>query len=167
MKNIIRLVLLITLIVAGASLNAQEIKIGDAVYEVKKDLIFQNGVDVTSTLSEEKKVEILAAFKKKQQELAEEKAINDKLEKAEKEQKKAKNQLKKAEKKQKKAEKALRQKEKAQANYDKAVDKHKAAQKKYEKLKKKGKLSPVDEAKWLEKIEKLNANITKTKKKLK
>lgn len=167
MKNIVRLLLLIALILVGVSLNAQEVQLDSINYEVKKNQIFKDGIDVTKTLSEEKKTKILAALVQIQQELAQEKAMQDKLEKAEKEQKKAEKQQKRAEKEQKKAEKALKQKEKAQANYERALDKHKTAQKKYEKLKQKGKLSPVDEEKWLEKIEKLSENIAKTKRKLK
>ena len=41
------------------------------------------------------------------------------------------------------------------------------AQSKFERLKNKGKLSPNDETKWLEKIKKLNEKIEKAEKKLK
>ncbi|TBM98986.1 hypothetical protein EYD45_15835 [Hyunsoonleella flava] len=167
MKNIVRFLLLIVFVTIGMSLSAQEIKVNDKVYEVKKGLIFQEGVDITNTLSVEEKAKILAEFEKKQQNIAEAEATQKRIEKAEKEQKKAEKEQRKAEKKRKKAEKALRQKEKAQSNYDKATKKFKDAQKKYEKLKSKGKLSPQDEKKWLEKIEKLNANVAKTKQKLK
>lgn len=163
----IRFVLFIMLVLAASFISAQEVKINDDLYEVKKDLIFKNGVDVTNTLSDAEKSKILAAFEKKKLEIAEANEAKEKLEKAEKEQKRAEKQRKKAEQKQKKAEKALKQKEKAQTNHDRAIKKHEDAIKKYEKLKKKGKLSPEDERKWLEKIEKLNANISKTKKKLK
>ncbi len=162
-----RLVLFIVLLIIGSTVFAQEVKINDDVYEVKKDVIYKNGVDVTSTLSDDEKTKILSAFETQKIKSAEEDKAKERLEKAEKEQRRAEKQQKKAEKKQKKAEKALKQKEKAQSNYDKAIKKHEDAITKYEKLKKKGKLSPVEEGKWLEKIEKLNANIAKTKKKLK
>ncbi len=51
-------------------------------------------------------------------------------------------------------------------NYKSAQDKLAKAQKKYDKLKRKGKLSPVDESKWLEKIEKLTEKVEKAKRKL-
>lgn len=88
----------------------------------------------------------------------------ERLEKAEKERKKAQKAQKKAEKEQKKA---LKQKEKAQSDYNKAVKDLEQAQSKFERLKNKGKLSPNDEAKWLEKIQKLNGKIEKAEKKLK
>lgn len=162
-----RFLILFLFLGLGTILNAQEITVDEVTYVVKKDVIYKNGVDVTNTLNAEEKAKILAAFEKKKLELARQEEAQRKLEKAEKEQKKAEKEQKKAEKKQRKAEKALKQKEKAQANFDKAVKKHKDAQKKYGKLKSKGKLSPVDEKKWLEKIEKLNNNIAKAKKKLK
>ncbi|GGD22002.1 hypothetical protein [Hyunsoonleella pacifica] len=160
MKNLFRFILLITFILIGISVSAQEIKVNDSIYEVKKGTILNNGVDVTDTLSEEEKAKILAEFEKRKQAAVEAVATQKRVEKAEKEQKKS-------EKKRKKAEKALKQKEKAQSNYNKATKKYQAAQEKYEKLKSKGKLSPMDEKKWLEKIEKLHANVIKTKKKLK
>ncbi|WP_152572179.1 hypothetical protein [Jejuia pallidilutea] len=163
----IRFVLFIMLVLAGSFISAQEIKINDDVYEEKKGLIIKNGVDVTNILSDAEKSKILAAFEKKKLEIAKTNKAKEKLEKAEKQQKRAEKQQKKAEQKQKKAEKILKQKEKAQANHDKAIIKHENAIEKYEKLKNKGKLSPEDERKWLEKIEKLNTNISKTKKKLK
>ena len=166
MKNVVRILLIIGLMLKGLSIYAQDIKINDEVYQVKKDVIFKNGVDVTNTLSEEEKSKIFAAFNKQQQQIAEADRVQKKLEKAEKEQKRAEKEQRRAEKKQKKAEKALKQREKAQANFDNATKKHKAAINKYEKLIKKGKLSPEDEAKWLEKIEKYKDNIAKAKKKL-
>lgn len=174
MKNIIRFVLFIVFVTIGMSLSAQEIKVKDDVYEIKKGLIFKDGVDVTNTLSDAQKAEIFAAFEKEKQKLNEEEAAQKNLEKAEKErkksekeQKRAEKEQKQAEKKQKSAEKELKQKENAQSNYNKAIKKHKEAQKKYEKLKGKGKLSPIDEQKWLEKIEKLNEKVSKTKRRLK
>ncbi len=151
----------ITLLLLTFSLTsfAQEVKQGEKTYEVKKEKIFLNGEDVTETLSTEEKEVI---FK-------EAAIISEKLKKAEKAQKaaeKLEKEKKKAEKAQKKAEKALKKKEKLQKNYKKAQDNLKKAQKKYEKLKKKGKLSPVDEGKWLDKIEKLTEKVDKAKRKL-
>lgn len=162
-----RFALLLLLILTGSMVFAQEVKVNDSVYEIKKDLIFINDVDITNTLSEEERSKILAAFEHKKSEKAKAKLSKEKIDKAEKAQKRAEKQQKKAEKKQKKAEKEMKQKVKAQTNYDKAIKTHKDAITKYEKLKKKGKLSPIDEEKWLEKIEKLNSKIEKTKAKLK
>lgn len=167
MKNVKRFVLLLLLILTGSIVFAQEVKVNDNVYEIKKDLIFINDVDVTNTLSEEEKSKILAAFEQKKLDMAKAKLSKEKIDKAEKAQERAEKQQKKAEKKQKKAEKEMKQKVKAQTNYDKAIKTYEDAITKYEKLKKKGKLSPIDEEKWLEKIEKLNSKIEKTKAKLK
>ena len=65
-----------------------------------------------------------------------------------------------------KLKKPLKKQEKIKDNYKRAQDKLASAQKKYEKLKKKGKLSPVDEVKWLEKIENLTDKVNKAKRKL-
>jgi hypothetical protein len=46
-------------------------------------------------------------------------------------------------------------------------EKAEKAQKKHERLKKKGKLSPVDEGKWLEKIEKLTEKLETAQKRVK
>ncbi|MFD2726165.1 hypothetical protein [Hyunsoonleella rubra] len=159
MKNILRLLLLVIFLMIGVSIKAQEITVNEVVYEVKKDLIFKDGADVTNTLTPEEKTKIRSAFEKQQLQIEEADRAEKKLEKAEKEQKRA-------EKKQKQAEKALKKKQKAQSNFEKATKKHQNATKKYEKLKKKGKLSPQDEQKWLEKIEKLNTNVAKTKRRL-
>ncbi|WP_203256062.1 hypothetical protein [Hyunsoonleella ulvae] len=154
-------VLVVLVFLSYSKLSAQEVKVDEVIYKVENTVITKAGIDVTSTLSEAQKSKILNAAKAiRQQEDAEKEATQKKIEKAEKAQRKA-------EKKRKKAEKVLRQKEKAQSNYNKAIEKHKNAQQKYDKLKSKGKLSPVDEKKWLEKIEKLHSNIAKAKKKLK
>lgn len=63
-------------------------------------------------------------------------------------------------------EKALKKKEKTQKVYDNSSEKLKSTQNKYEKLKIKGKLSPIDEAKWLKKIEGLTKDLKKTELKL-
>ncbi|WP_243473694.1 hypothetical protein [Winogradskyella sp. MH6] len=162
MKNYI-ILLLLAFYLTGFS---QEVKKGEKTYEVKKEKIFLNGEDVTATLSTEEKEVIfkeasVISEKLKQAEKAEKEA-----KKLEKEKRKAEKSQKKAEKAQKKAEKALKKKEKLQKNYKKAQDNLKKAQKKYEKLKKKGKLSPVDEGKWLDKIEKLTEKVDKAKGKL-
>ena len=66
----------------------------------------------------------------------------------------------------KKAEKAQKKMDKVKAKHTKATKVHRSTVEKYEKLKGKGKLSPVDEAKWLKKMEKLKAKMLKAKSKL-
>ncbi|PWK20317.1 hypothetical protein [Xanthomarina spongicola] len=87
-------------------------------------------------------------------------------EKHKKELKKSQNNQKKAEKSQKRAEKALRKKEQAQKAFNKSNKKLENTQNKYEALKNKGKLSPLDESKWLKKIERLNTDKKKAEIKL-
>ncbi|MCB4798490.1 hypothetical protein [Neotamlana laminarinivorans] len=144
------------------AINAQKVKVNKQNFEVKGDRIFNEGKDVTETLSVENKNAIKKAIEnKKEAELAKQN------EKAKKEAKKIEKQEKAAENKRKKAEKTLAKKEKAQANFDKAKNNLEKAQKKRTKLKEKGKLSPVDEAKWDKKIGSLEEKVEKTKKKLK
>ena len=153
-------ILVILFLGLGIFSNAQEVERDGKKYTVKKDKIFHNGNDVTSTFSIEEQAKIKAEFSKLTDDIKLKKKEEKRLIKAEKEQKKA-------EKAQKKAEKELKQKEKAQSNYNKAVKDLEQANKKYERLKAKGKLSPKDESKLLEKIQKLNEKIEKTQKKLK
>ena len=143
----------------GFCANAQEIKVNGTTYEVKGKIILKDGVDVTNTLTIEQQNEIRSSLEKKLK-------VEKEAKKAEKAQNKAEKAQKKAEKEQKRAEKALKKKEKAQDRYERAGEKYKDAQKKYERLKSKGKLSPQDEAKWLEKLEDLKEDIEKAKKKM-
>jgi N-methylhydantoinase A/oxoprolinase/acetone carboxylase beta subunit len=138
--------------------SAQDVSFNGKAYSIKKDRFFEAGIDITDALSEEEKQGILSAFDKKRIQIEKIEVAETRIEKAEKAQK--------AEKKQKKAEKALKKRQKAQFNFDKAAKKHKAAISKYEKLKRKGKLSPVEEEKWLEKITKYKGASEKAGKKL-
>jgi septal ring factor EnvC (AmiA/AmiB activator) len=158
--------LLLLLLGFGYTVGAQEVNFNGETYKIKKERIFKDSIDVTETLSDDEKQQIRAAFNREMAQIKESEEVAKRLEKAEKEQKKAEKERKKAEKEQKKVEKALKKKEKAQSNFEKAVKKHEDAIKKYEKLKKKGKLSPVDEEKWLKKMDDLKENIGKTKQKL-
>jgi len=148
------------------ALNAQDIEKAGKTYEVKNERIFLDGKDVTETLSLEDKTAILkqASIALEKNKLKES-ALKE-TEKLEKEKKKAEKAQKKAEKAQKKAEKALKQQLKAQKRLDKATKKLESSQKKYEKLKRKGKLSPQDETKWLDRIEGYKEDIVKAKKKI-
>ncbi|ALJ05859.1 hypothetical protein APS56_12285 [Pseudalgibacter alginicilyticus] len=140
-------------------MNAQEVNVNGKVYTVKKEAIFKDGADITETLTIEEKDNIKDKLENKIRLEKEEKERAAQNKKAEKEQKKA-------ESKQKATEKALNKKVKAQANFEKADKKYDDAVKKYEKLKGKGKLSPNDESKWLNKIEKLKKSSDKAKSKL-
>lgn len=155
------------------SINAQEIEKNGKLYKVKNERIFLDGKDVTETLKLEEKSAILkqansVSEKNRLKEIALKNEADTKkqAEKLEKEKKKAEKAQKKAEKKQKKAEKALKKKLKAQKKLDKATKKLESSQKKYNKLKGKGKLSPEDEAKWLDKLEGYREAIEKAKKKI-
>ncbi len=121
-------------LVASLTIQAQEVNLNGATYTVKGKAVLKDNIDITSKLSVEEKKEILEALK-------EQKAL--KVERA------------KADKRAKKAEKALKKKEKAQSNFDKSSSRYNKAVAKYESLKKRGRLSPVKEAKWIEKVEKL------------
>jgi regulator of protease activity HflC (stomatin/prohibitin superfamily) len=149
----------VLVVLLGVFGNAQEVNLKGITYKVKGDVILRDGADVTSTLSLDEQQEIKMTVEKNKEILADTK-------KREKNIKKAENKQKSAEKKQKKAEKALKQKEKAQSNFEKSEKKYNEAIEKYEKLKKKGKLSPQDEGKWLEKIEDLKKDHQKAKGKL-
>ena len=152
----------------GLVLNAQaqEVSYNGTTYKVKGKAILLDGTDVTTTLSTEEQTGILETLNKQTALDKERKEAEKAIKKAEKEQNKAEKEQRKAEKELKKAEKELKAKEKAQSKFEDANDDYTNAIKKYDKLKKKGKLSPNDEAKWLEKIDGLKADIDKTKKKL-
>ncbi|MDO7170945.1 hypothetical protein [Mariniflexile sp. AS56] len=156
MKLVAVLVLFLGFVI---STQAQEVSFKGVAYKIKGKTILQDGADVTSTLSVEEQSGVWEAMNKQ-------KALDDEREEAEKAIKKAENEQKKAEKKQKKAEKELKAREKAQSKFEDANDDYKDALSKYEKLKNKGKLSPNDEAKWLEKIQDLKEDIAKAKRKL-
>ncbi len=140
----------------GIIASAQQVIYEGKVHEVKGKTIFQDDVDITSSLLTDERE---AIFNKLKDQLKEDKNV----EKAKKQRKKA---LKKAEKAQKKAEKALKRKQKAQDKFNKATKRLEQNQDKYEKLKGRGKLSPNDEAKWLKKINRYKRNLAKATKKL-
>jgi membrane carboxypeptidase/penicillin-binding protein len=140
----------------GFAANAQQVISNGVAYEVKGKAIFKDGVDVTETLSVEQQKEIKSTLDKKLKEAS----------KAEKAIKKAEKEAKKAEKAQKRAEKDLKLKQKAQDRFERASKNLSKNQEKYEKLKRKGKLSPNDEIKWLKKLEDYKEDLDKAKKKL-
>lgn len=175
------LVVLVLFLGMNLSAQAQEVNYNGITYKLKGKTISQNGADVTASLSVNEQIGIREALRQQkaiddQQQKAEkalildrkrtDKALDEERKRAEKIVKKAESDLKDAEKKQKKAEKELKARDKAQSEYEKAGNKYNDAIKKYEKLKRKGKLSPNDEAKWLEKIDNLNKDIDKARRKL-
>lgn len=147
--------LLAVLLFLGISLGiqAQEVEFNGATYKIKGETILKDNADVTSTMSIEEKTKILETLK-------EQKTLEAKSKKYEKSQVKV-------EKKQKKLERTLKKKEKAQSNFEKSSRKYDKAVAKYESLKKRGRLSPVKEAKWIEKVEKLKYKKGKFESKLK
>ncbi len=169
MKHRITFFLIVLIVFTGVTLQAQEVTVGEKVYEVKETLIFQGDTDVTKTLTVEEKTKILTVLEAKQEEIArlkKEETQKATLEKATVEYEVAEQQKKEAEKALKKAEKAQKKMDKAKAKHAKAKKVHSDTVEKYEKLKGKGKLSPVDEGKWLKKIEKLKTKMAKAKSKL-
>ena len=159
MKNV-KLFISIVCLFMMTILNAQQIEHEGKEYRVKGEKIFLNGVEVTADLSADEQLVIKNKLKNKI-------ATDNKIKSAEKAENKAENKQKKAEKKQKQAEKDLKKREKIQKNYKNAQQRYSDAQNKYEKLKKRGKLSPDDEAKWLKKLENLKENLDKNEKRLK
>lgn len=138
-----------------AKLEAEKVKKAEAQAKLEAEKVKKEEEKVLKDAERAKKEEEKALKKKE-----------DVAKKLEKENKKAIKAQKKAEKAQKKAEKAIKKKEKLQKNFEKAESSLEKGQKKYEKLKGKGKLSPEDEKKWLEKLEKLSEKVTKAKRKL-
>ena len=152
---------IICLVIAGF-VHSQEVVYKNATYTVKKGLIYKGGYDVTNSLSLEDQNQIRSEFNK----AVKQKEVEKRLEKQEKEYKKAEKKQRSAEKKLKRVEKELQRKLKAEKAVEKAQSNLEDAQNKYEKLSKKGKLSPIDDAKWVEKIKKLNDRLDSAKKKL-
>lgn len=145
--------MIVLVVTFGYFANAQKVELKGENYEVKGKTFLKNGEDVTNTLTLEKKNEIKAAVEK-----------NKELEAAAK---KREEEKKAVEKQQKATEKAHKEADKAASNYEKAKSNHNSAIKKYEKLKGQGKLSPVDEDKWLKKIDKLEKTQKKAEGRLK
>mgnify|MGYP000862198046 CR=1 FL=1 len=145
---------------------AQKVEKAGKTYEVKKERIFLDGKDVTGALNLEEKQAVLNQATMISEKIKILEKTEKEAEKLVKQTKKAKKSQKKAEKAQNRAEKELRKKEKLQKNYEKSQSNLEKAQSKYEKLKKRGKLSPVDEGKWLEKLDKLTERLKKAQKKI-
>lgn len=132
-----------------AFVNAQEVISNGKVYEVKGKSIFQDGVEITSSLLKGQKDHIFKTLKAQK-----------------KDAKRTENAKEKLEKSHKKAQKKLKKKQKAQRKFDKAAKRFEHNQEKYEKLKMRGKLSPNDEAKWLKALERYKKDLDKATKNL-
>jgi len=132
---------------------SQKVMFAEKEYKIKGDKIYFEGKDVSHLFSEEDRVAIFQKL--------------ETLKEKRKEDKKEAKELKKEEKKIQKEEKEQKKKENDLDNYDDSVDKLEKAQAKFERLKRKGKLSPNDEVKWLDKIAKLKEKMNSKKKKLK
>lgn len=155
--------LLLFLFFITVSTYAQEVTVNEVKYEVKEDVIFKDGVDVTNTLSAVEQEEIKRTLSER---LKEEKKLLKEEKRKETERKNSEKKLKKEEKKRKKAEKKLKKQELAIKKLDKAKKKYKKSSEKFEKLKSKGKLSPEDELDWNKKLDKLKKDIERKKRKL-
>ena len=137
----------------AVSAFSQKVTYANKEYKIKGEKIYFEGKDVSHSFLEKDKVALFQKLKARKEKNKEEKK---EAKKAKKEQKK----VEKAEKEQKKQENVL-------DDYGDAIENLEIAQAKYERLKRKGKLSPNDEVKWLDKIAKLKEKVSKKKKKLK
>ena len=155
----IKLIAVLIFLFTITIVQAQKIEYNGVQYVVKRDVIFMNGKDITSSLSLEQQVNI--KNKLSQQLLAEEK-----LNAAEKAQNKAEQKMRAAEKKMKRSEKELKKKETAQKKYTAAQKQYEKELKKHDKRSKKGKLSLDDEEKWKRKLEGLKNKTEKLKRKM-
>lgn len=149
----------IALCLISFTMNAQEVVSNGVTYEVKGTSILKNGIDVTETLSEDKKEFI---FKKNNENIDKSK----RAEKRQKELKKSEKRQKQAEKKRKQAESELKKKEKLQKNLAKVEKDLKRAKRKLKKEKAKG-LTTEEALKWESKLEKLLEKKLKAERKLK
>ncbi|MEO8935027.1 MAG: hypothetical protein ABI295_12045 [Xanthomarina sp.] len=167
MKN---LILILFIFGMTHHVPAQEINKDKPVYVVKDSEEAKSNTGFTEKIKEDASPEVLISqdsenkIKKETSKSKKEDAAT--IEKYKKDLSKSKHEQKKAQEAQKKSEKALKNKEKAQGAFEKSHKKLESTQKKYQKLKNKGKLSPVDEAKWLKKIEHLKIEIKKAEIKL-
>ncbi len=134
-----------------------------SVYTLKKNSYYQKGKDVTETLTKEdkdliketrdKRLEVERLAQQRQTELKEE---QEKVEKALKEARKKQETI---ENNKEELEAVVAAREEAREAVLKAKDKSLEQQQRYQKLKEKGKLSPIDEEKWLNKLQGLEEKV--------
>ncbi|WP_445736421.1 hypothetical protein [Mariniflexile sp.] len=159
MKFIKLLTLLLFLtIIFGCASSERVIKDGK-VYTIKGNKILQNDMDISKTLTSEEKQAIqsvleerLAAEKAVE---AEKEALEAKQKELEKIQEKAEAEQKRIETQQENLQDKLQAKEDARKDFLKANAKLKKNKEKHQKLHDKGKLSPIDEEEWAEKLKEL------------
>lgn len=163
MKKIKFSILYLCLIVLSCGSSEKVIMDDGSVYTVKGKAIYQNGTEVTESLTEVKKDAIINKLDKRLEVEKSAKKEQDKLDNKQEDLLKAQ---KKAEQAQKKLERELKEKEDAREAFFKAKKNLKNQQEKYTRLLKKGKLSPNDELKWADKLEDLKADLNKAEKKL-
>src|SRR5690606_11021060 len=149
MKYIYILTLSFLIIACGSS---EQVIYDGSVYEIKGDNIYKRGEKVNESLSDELKTNIRQnldarlALEKEAEEIkkkTQEKAIKD-----------TEKEFKEAKKKQKAIKKALEKKEKLREDFIDANSKYKDQKDKYQKLHDAGKLSPNDEEKWANRLDK-------------
>ena len=140
------------------------------IYEVKGDTFMNNGVDVTQSLTNEEKENIKKSLEEKiEAREASEKIQNEledkqrELEKVQEEARRKENELKE---KQEKLESKRDDLKDAKDDYAKSKKRLTSKMDKFQNLKEKGRLSPKDEEKWLEKIKDLKMEVNEAKTKL-
>lgn len=154
MNKKIKILIATVLLFTVTLVHAQKINHQGKVYEVKKDRIFLKGKDISQTLSATEASAIKDALRHKVT-----------LEKVQAEKKKIEKKLKAAEKEQRKTAIQAKKRAKTQAKLAKHQDKLRKETKKFETLKDKGRLSPIDEKKWLKKLDKYKVRVQKAEKK--
>jgi len=155
MKNYLLLFALM-LGLSSASLTAQSVLYKGEKYEVQDAKILKNGEDVSYKLSQQDRMIIYRKYNREVESL---------MIRAKQDKELQKN--KKKEKRLKKTEKELKRKKNAKKSLTKAEKKLKQEKKKFKKLKEKNKLDNNDYLKWEKKLEKLNENVLKAKKRFK
>ena len=155
MNKLFKILISTALLFSVTIVHAQKIDYQGKTYDVKKDRIFLKGKDVSQTLSTTEASAIKDAVKHKAA-----------LEKLENEKKLVEKKFKALEKQQKKAAVQAKKRAKAEAKLAKHQDKLRKETKKFESLKDRGRLSPVDEKKWLKKLNKYKVRVEKAENKV-
>ncbi len=161
LKRIIPFLIAATVMSCGSS--ERVIMADGSVYTLKKNSYYKKGKDVTETLTREQKDAIKETRDKRleverlaQQEQGKLKEEQENIEKALKE---AREKQKEIESNQDELTDIIEAREKAREAVLKAKDKSLKQQQRYQKLKEKGKLSPLDEEKWLNKLQGLEEKV--------
>ncbi|MGY0391478.1 hypothetical protein ACW5R3_02810 [Bizionia sp. KMM 8389] len=156
MKYIKSLSLAVVISMSSCGTKHQVITKSGEIYEVQGDKYYKEGKEVTAVISMEEKDRINAKLNRQLEAEAELEAQQETLEQAREE---AEQALEEASEKAAALEAELEAKQQAREDFLAANEDLKDAQKKYHKLRKKGKLSPSDEAKWTEKLNDLSTEV--------